>query len=165
MYIERITHTSSIESPSLGKISLISMPLLPQRRKAKGEPNRLPVLRSVFRLPLGMGWPLYFCSIGLGSNVSTWEGPPLRKRKMTCLAVAGKCGALGAIGAGVSAVCVAFRIPASPAMPKPVPMVRSTCRLDGAKIILILSLVEIGELIGTQQNLGEFGLGAGVFGQ
>jgi hypothetical protein len=50
-------------------------------------------------------------------------------------------------------------------MPKPVPMVRSTCRLDGAKIILILSLVEIGELIGTQQNLGEFGLGAGVFGQ
>src|ERR1700693_2890245 len=134
VYIERITQTSSIESPSLGKISLISMPLLPQRRKAKGEASRLPVLRSVFRLPLGMGWPLYFCSIGLGSNVSTWEGPPLRKRKMTCLAVAVKCGALGAIGAVaparvfvaaapgrvlVAACCDASRIPASPAMPKP----------------------------------------------
>src|SRR5580692_13212323 len=98
--MERITQTSSIASPSLGKISLISMPLLPQCRKVKGEPSRLPVLRSVFRLPLGMGWPLYFCSIGLGSNVSTWEGPPLRNRKMTCLAEALKCGALGAIGAG-----------------------------------------------------------------
>src|SRR5580700_5848767 len=153
------------------------MPLLPQRRKAKGEPSRLPVLRSVSRLPLGMGWPLYFCSIGLGSNVSTWEGPPLRKRKMTCLAVAVKCGALGAIGAVaparvfvaaapgrvlVAACCDASRIPASPAMPKPVPMVRSICRRDGLKIILVLSSVEIGELIGTQQDLGVFGPRAGI---
>src|SRR5580693_1808549 len=150
VYMERMTQTSSIESPNLGKISLISMPLLPQRRKANGEPSKLPVFRSVFRLPVGMGWPLYFCSIGLGSNVSTWEGPPLRNRKMTCLAVPLKCGALGAIGAGV-AVGEALRIPANPAMPKPVPTVRSNCRRVGAKMF---SLVEIYELIGTQQNLG-----------
>src|SRR5271165_3358894 len=146
VYIERMTQTSSMASPSLGKISLISMPLLPQRRKAKGEANRLPVLRSVFRLPLGIGWPLYFCSIGLGSNVSTCEGPPFRNRKMTCLAVALKCGAFGAIGE----VSEAPRIPASPAMPKPVPMVRSTSRLDGLKFI---SSIKIRELVGTQQDL------------
>src|ERR1700722_15136197 len=144
------------------------MPPLPQRRKANGEPSKLPVFRSVFRLPLGMGWPLYFCSIGLGSNVSTWEGPPLRKRKMTCLADAAKCGALGAMGVAaparvfVSAGCDASRIPANPAMPKPVPMVRSICRRDGLKIILVLSLVEIGELIRTQQYLGVFGPPTGI---
>ena len=79
--MERITHTSSIASPSFGKISLISMPLLPQRRKLKGEPSRLPVLRSVFRLPLGIGLPLYFCSIGLGSKVSTCGGPAVEKKE------------------------------------------------------------------------------------
>ena len=63
-----------------------------------GERSRLPVLRSVFRLPAGMGLPLYLSSIGLGSKVSTCDGPPFRNRKMTCFALAGKWGALGASG-------------------------------------------------------------------
>src|ERR1700730_16684162 len=93
-----MTHTSSMHSPSLGKISLTSIPLWPHFLNLNGEANRLPVLRSVFKLPEGIGFPSYFVSIGLGSKVSTCEGPPFRKRKITCLARAGKCGAFGASG-------------------------------------------------------------------
>src|SRR3989442_16032943 len=40
-------------------------------------------------------WPAYLASAGLGSNVSTCEGPPFIKRKITRLARAGKCGGFG----------------------------------------------------------------------
>src|SRR6266700_635612 len=92
VYIDRITQQSSIRAPSLGNISLISMPLSPYFLNSNGDFRRLPVFRSVFRLPDGTGLPLYLSSIGLGSKVSTCDGPPFRKRKMTCLARAGKCG-------------------------------------------------------------------------
>ena len=40
---------------------------------------------------LGGGWPSYFVSIGLGSNRSTWLGPPCMKSWMTAFARAGWC--------------------------------------------------------------------------
>jgi hypothetical protein len=45
----------------------------------KGEGNAAPVRRSVRRFVVGSGLPAYFASAGLGSNVSTWLGPPLAK--------------------------------------------------------------------------------------
>src|SRR5260370_9626407 len=87
-----------MRSPSFGKISLISIPLWPHFLTWNGDASRLPVFRSVLRLPEGIGLPLYFVSIGLGSKVSTCEGPPFRNKKITCLARAGKCGGLGGSG-------------------------------------------------------------------
>ena len=89
---------SSMLSATCGKISLTSMPLLPYFLNLKGEGKAAPVLRSVRRLSMGNGLPAYFCSAGFGSNVSTCEGPPLAKIWMTCLALAGKWGALGVSG-------------------------------------------------------------------
>ena len=54
------------------------VPLWPWRLNLKGEGSAAPVLRSVVRLPAGKGLPAYLSSIGLGSNVSTCDGPPLR---------------------------------------------------------------------------------------
>ena len=51
----------------------------------------------------GNGWPCRRASSGLGSNRSTWLGPPTMNRKMTASARAGKCGgraASGLVGAG-----------------------------------------------------------------
>src|SRR5260370_37812898 len=76
--------------PRFEKISLISMPLRPNFLNWKGDFSRLPVLRSVLRLGVGMGWPWYLVSMGLGSNGSTWLGPPLRYRNMTRLALGAK---------------------------------------------------------------------------
>ena len=56
------------------------MPLFPYRLNSNGDFSRLPVFRSVFRFPAGIGWPLYFVSIGFGSKVSTCDGPPFRNR-------------------------------------------------------------------------------------
>ena len=59
--------------------SLTSMPLWPYFLNLNGEGNAPPVLRSV-AYDCGSGLPAYFSSIGLGSNVSTCDGPPLRKK-------------------------------------------------------------------------------------
>src|SRR5580704_1285204 len=96
--MERMTQMSSMHSPRLEKISLSSIPLCPNFLNWKGDFNRLPVFRSVFRLGVGIGWPLYLVSIGLGSKVSTWLGPPLRNRKMTRLALGGKWVGRGSSG-------------------------------------------------------------------
>src|SRR6185369_17985860 len=96
--MERMTQMSSIIEPSLGNRLLTSMPLWPYRLNSKGDIIRLPVLRSVFGLPIGLGLPLYFVSAGLGSNESTCESAPLRNRKTTRLAFGAKCGCFGASG-------------------------------------------------------------------
>src|SRR6266480_2815625 len=44
---------------------------------------------------MGRGWLAYLRRAGLGSKVSTWDGPPLRKKWMTRLAF-GKNGGLRA---------------------------------------------------------------------
>ena len=46
----------------------------------------------------GSGLPSSRSSSGLGSNVSTCDGPPFMNRKMTRLARGGKCGGCGASG-------------------------------------------------------------------
>ena len=56
------------------------MPLCPHLWNANGDANRFPVDRSVFGAPPGIGCPLYFDSIGLGSNVSTCDMPPFITR-------------------------------------------------------------------------------------
>src|SRR5829696_6760590 len=61
-----------------------------------------PVFRSVRKLVVGSGLPWYLSSSGLGSNVSTWDGPPFMNRWTTCFAQAGKCGFFGASGFGAS---------------------------------------------------------------
>src|SRR5580704_13380414 len=127
VYMERITQMSSMHSPTLENISLSSMPLCPNFLNSKGDFSRLPVLRSVLRLGVGIGWPLYLVSIGLGSKVSTWLGPPLRNRKITRLALGAKCG--GRTSSGLPRVSSAApRMPPKPSMPNPLPIVRSALR-------------------------------------
>src|SRR6266853_4024052 len=112
-----MTHTSSMHSPSLGKISLTSIPLWPYFLNLNGDASRLPVFRSVFKFPEGIGLPSYFVSIGLGSKVSTCDGPPFRNKKITCFARAGKCGDLGANGLAAEGVTAALRTFAKPSIP------------------------------------------------
>src|SRR5262249_25165834 len=75
-------------------------------------------------------------SSGLGSKVSTCEGPPFRKRWTTRCAFAGKCGGRGASGfvsAGAARAEEGSRPssaskPVSPNRPKPSPLRRSNSR-------------------------------------
>ena len=46
--------------------------------------NRFPAMNES-----GMGWPWSRASSGFQSNISSWEGPPAMKRKMTDFARAG----------------------------------------------------------------------------
>ena len=69
---------SSTCSAVLAKISLTGMPLRPWRLNSNGEGRAPPVGRSVLKLPDGSLLPAYFLSNGLGSNVSTCDGPPFR---------------------------------------------------------------------------------------
>src|SRR5579884_3593114 len=107
--------------------SLTSMPLSPYLRNLNGEGKAAPVLRSVRRFSRGNGLPAYFSSSGLGSKVSTCEGPPLAKMCRTRCALAGKCGFFGASGDTVASVgaadtrpCEAMS-PARPSEAKPMP--------------------------------------------
>src|SRR5438132_13656278 len=97
-YIERITHRSSTQPPTSGKISLTSVPHWPYFWNETGDLYAVPVRRSVGRLLYGSGWPWCFVSIGFGSKVSTWDGPPFMKRKMTRFAFGAKWGCLTASG-------------------------------------------------------------------
>src|SRR5678815_610271 len=78
---------SSTHSPILGKRSLTSVPLFPRGLKFQkaGRYLLLPFSYSSF-------------SLGLGSKESTCETPPVMNRKITRLALAGKCGVFGESG-------------------------------------------------------------------
>src|SRR5436190_18031321 len=67
--------------------------------------------------------PSCLARAGLGSNVSTCDGPPFMNRKITRLALAGKCAASSA----ASADC---RVPARPSKPNPAPARRSRSRRE-----------------------------------
>ena len=62
------------------KISLIVIPESPCLSNWYGDRIAAPVFRSVRRLGLGRFLPWYFASIGLGSKVSTCDGPPFMNR-------------------------------------------------------------------------------------
>jgi len=44
----------------------------------------------MYFLSVGIGFPAYFSSIGFGSKVSTWLGPPFISRKMQFFTFVGK---------------------------------------------------------------------------
>src|ERR1700693_1868546 len=119
VYIDLMTHTSSITEAICGHNSLTSTPPRPYFLNWNGDGSKPPVSRSV-RKPLTAAgrWPAYFARAGFGSNISNCEGPPVRNRKMTCLA-------LGAIAAPVSwpgvAACaeVLASEPSNPTDPSP----------------------------------------------
>ena len=101
---------------SCGKRSDISTPDWPHFLKTRREPSKVPKLRALstgsFSLN-GIGWPCRLTSSGLGSNKSTWLGPPYMNKKITFRAFAGKCGGLGASGEG-GAAAVFSDAPARP---------------------------------------------------
>jgi hypothetical protein len=75
--------------------------------------------------PVGC-WPAYFSSAGLGSNVSTCEGPPFMKRKITRLALGAKCGARTL--STDEAIADRGSMDASAAIPNPAQLFWSICR-------------------------------------
>src|SRR5262245_49837848 len=89
---------SSMHSPIFGNRSLTSIPLWPYFLNLKGDGNAAPVLRSVLMYSPGKGLPAYFSSDGLGSKLSTCDGPPLRKKWTTRFALAGNGDTLGESG-------------------------------------------------------------------
>ena len=100
---------SSMRSRTCGNRSLTGVPQVPPGRNFHGEARVLPLLLnwvgSAFILN---GWPSSRSSRGLGSKVSTCEGPPSMKRKMTLRALGRWCGGrsaspLAAGGDGASA--------------------------------------------------------------
>ena len=66
----------------LGKQLADLDPALAVRRNLNGDGKAAPVLRSVRRVS-GSVLPASFASAGLGSKVSTCDGPPFRKKWMT----------------------------------------------------------------------------------
>jgi hypothetical protein len=65
-----------------GKISLTSMPLCPHRSELEGRGEGRAGLRSVGRLPVEEASRRILSREGLGSKVSTCEGPPFMKKWM-----------------------------------------------------------------------------------
>src|SRR5437763_829378 len=87
--IERMTHSSSTHDATCGNSALTSVPHLPCFLNFHGERSRLPVrVRTSFGCANGRGLPLILSSFGLGSKVSTWEGPPDMNRKINRFALA-----------------------------------------------------------------------------
>ena len=89
-----MTAMSSIDSATCGEqMSLTSMPLWPYLRNLNGDGKRGAGLPLGAQVAAGQRLGRRtLASAGLGSNVSTCDGPPFMKRWMTCLALAGKCG-------------------------------------------------------------------------
>src|SRR5262245_43150145 len=96
---ERITHSLSACSARRGNQSEIHRPLCPCccQRRFEGMSVLLAVPIAVIGRPndSGIGWPANRSNSGLGSNKSTWLGPPSMNNHMTDLAVAAKWGGLG----------------------------------------------------------------------
>src|SRR5713226_8714260 len=73
------------------------MPLLPCAANLNGEGISLPALLrpAILAMTSEIGLPACWASIGLGSKVSTCDGPPFMNRKITRLARGVKCGGFG----------------------------------------------------------------------
>ena len=71
------------------------MPLWPYGWKVRGLASTaafglVKASRRSLVISGGSGLPLHFCNAGLGSNRSSWLGPPSMNMKITFLALAGK---------------------------------------------------------------------------
>src|SRR5205085_5709324 len=158
--MERTMHRSSAQLPTLEKISLISAPLLPNLLKANGEGKAAPVRRSVLSV-IGIGFPAYFASAGLGSNVSTWDAPPFINRCTIRLAFAGNGGFFGASGPAASPAGAAANWPVLPSSevsataPMPIPQRVSISRLlrIRSRSFIDTPLIHEGEFIGFEQHV------------
>ena len=95
-----------------------------------------------------MAPPLNLVNMGLGSNVSTCDGPPFKNRKITCLALGAKCGDFGSNDPASACASLASR-PANPTIPNPFPACRSASRL----VIIYSPLIHKQQFIGTEQYL------------
>src|ERR1700733_11395061 len=113
----------------------------------------------------GAGRPLSCVKRGLGSNVSTCDGPPGMNRKITRLARGGKCGARGASGPGASPGDCATALSWSCSSetkandPKPPPMRLSQHRR--------LNSIDIDHLVRAEDQMAEIApsFGSGLLGQ
>ena len=77
VYIELMTQMSSIDRGDVGQQFAASRcRRWPSCLNSNGEGSRPPVTRSVRRSTESGRWPWYFSSAGLGSNMSSCEGPP-----------------------------------------------------------------------------------------
>ena len=142
--MDRITQRSSTHCAVFGNRSLTGMPLRPKRLNLKGERNAAPVLRSVRRFLVGNFLPCHLSSNGLGSNVSTCDGPPLQKMWTTRLALAAKCGLPGSIG-----LLPALTMPANASEPMPMPdRARNSRRFKGGRFgrVCIIQSTNINSL-------------------
>ncbi len=132
-----------------GKSSLTSIPDWPYFLNANGDASAAaPVLRSVGR-SRGIACPLYFCSAGFGSKVSTCEGPPFINRKMTPLrprrqrrvASGEGLNAFPACGAGPEAKADSPRTPISPSAANPFPIRPSSSRRERNRSLEVVAMV------------------------
>src|SRR5262249_47491335 len=99
---ERITARSSAQVAVCGSQSLTHSPPLPccchfRLHANSGEPNS-PIAVMILPTDGGSGLPAISLTLGLGSNVSMWLGPPSMNRKMHAFALAGTCGPRGPSG-------------------------------------------------------------------
>src|SRR5215210_5834645 len=105
------------------------MPLLPcfLNLRVLGSRPESPLVNWLGNLPRlsGSGLPRHFSRSGFGSNRSSGDGPPTMNMKMTDLALASKCGFLGARGlVDVGAAAASRRISHDRAMPPRPPPAR-----------------------------------------
>lgn len=97
---ERRMQRSSTHCATWGEFAT-GRPLWPWFLKAQGDFSRAAVGANCTRgFCPGNGLPSSRSRSGLGSKVSTWDGPPFMKRKMTRWARGGKWGCRGARGEG-----------------------------------------------------------------
>src|SRR5262249_31632456 len=129
---------SSTHWATWGKRELTGIPLCPCCLNSHGELRTLPTLSNWVGWTLAlMGWPCSFSRRGLGSKVSTWEGPPSMKRKVAFLARGVGCWVLGTGDFGFWILVLGLKASASSARrvvraraPKPLAQVRSISRRD-----------------------------------
>src|ERR1044071_9479944 len=95
--MERINVISSTCCERWGRSSETSIPDCPHFENLKGD-GIIPPAWSMNSMSLANsrlgGCPSYFFNMGLGSNKSTWLGPPFINRWMTDFALGEKCGCL-----------------------------------------------------------------------
>src|SRR6185436_10817913 len=153
--IPRMTQRSSTDCARFGKSSLTSMPLWPYFLNLKVEGNAtLPFVLPPFWNSEGSALPDWRSSAGLGSNVSTCEGPPLAKIWMTRFARPGKWPFLGdrGLSVGASSAKAWPRRSASISAPMPMPpRHRSSRRLIKGSIRV--SSVDKDKLVGFEQHV------------
>src|SRR5438105_11019608 len=138
---------SSTRWETNGKRSETSIPDWPYFLNVRFDPRTtvsrsFPFWKSSLPKLSGGCWPLSLASSGLGSNVSTWLGPPCMNREITLFAVAGSGGVLAASGPAVPAAAVRWNKSRAASQPMPRPDVCRNLRRDSSIDINKLAHIE-----------------------